>query len=314
MDLPFRLMSESEFDVVGFGTNAVDHLVRVPRFPEYNSKIELTEHTVGAGGEVASTMVGLARLGMRTAYVGRFGDDDAGRLGRGSLVDESVETRWTEVIKGATTQIAFILIDEQSGERTVIWKRDSKLSYTAAEAPIEAAVRGRILHLTPHDTAACIRMAKAAKDAGVIVSADVDNVFDGLEGLLPLVDICIMSADLPGRFLGIADHREGLRAVSSRFGCEIAGLTLGEEGSLLLYDGEFIESSGYAVPGGCVDTTGAGDAFRAGFLFGVLNGLSVEQCAESANAVAALKCRGMGARSTLPTVKELELLQKKYGL
>lgn len=314
MDLPFHLMAENEFDVVGFGTNAVDHLVRVPRFPEFNSKIELTDHTVEAGGEVASTMVGLARLGVRTAYVGKFGDDDAGRIGLRSLVDESVETRWTEIVAGATTQVAFILIDELSGERTVIWKRDSKLGYTAVAAPIDAAICGRILHLTPHDTVACIRMAAAAKAAGVVVSADVDNVFEGLEDLLPFVDICIMSADLPGRFLGIADHREGLRAIDARFGCAITGLTLGEEGSLLLCGGEFIETSGYKIPDGCVDTTGAGDAFRAGFLYGVLRGLSVEQCAESANAVAALKCRDLGARSALPDVDELAKLQKKSGL
>ena len=117
MQFPFQPPTGREFDVLGFGTNAVDYLIEVPEYPAFNSKVELKRYTQAAGGEVASTMVGLRRLGMNTAYVGRFGGDAAGEFGLGSLNEEGVNTEHAEQIAGADTQIAFIVIDARNGER-----------------------------------------------------------------------------------------------------------------------------------------------------------------------------------------------------
>src|SRR2546421_8083769 len=106
MEFPFTLRQDADLDVLGFGTNAVDHLIRVPVFPGFNSKVELTSHTMMAGGEVASTMVGLRRLGLRSAYAGRFGDDEAGRLGLMSLTEEGGDTTYAGIARGAETQVA----------------------------------------------------------------------------------------------------------------------------------------------------------------------------------------------------------------
>ncbi len=308
MQFPFSLRERAEFDAVGFGTNAVDYLIRVPVYPEFNSKVELGDYTIAAGGEIASSMSGLARLGMRCAYAGRFGDDEAGEIGLRSLKDEGVDIAYAEVVSNARTQVAFIIVDEKTGERTVIWKRDELLRYTPDEAPADLAALGRVLHITPHDGEAAISMAATAKEAGAVVSADVDNLFDGLDELLRLVDVAVMSAELPSRLVGIDDPREALREISRKYGCGITGVTLGRQGSLIYSQNEFVESSGFEVPGGCVDTTGAGDAFRAGFLYGMLSGFSVEKSAACGNAVASLKCRGIGARQTLPSRAELEAL------
>lgn len=305
MRFPFDPPEHRRFDVVGFGTNAVDFLIQVPVYPEFDSKIELTEYTQSAGGEIATTLVGLRRLGMSAAYAGRFGDDEAGRYGLQSLIDEGVEVGFAEQVPDARTQIAFIIIDERNGERTIIWKRDRKLAYTPAEVSEELARAGRVLHFTPHDTAACIKLARAARAAGTIVSIDIDNAFDGVEELLPLVDIFISSAGFAGSFTGLADEREALREIHRRYGCGVAGMTLGEKGSLVYCGGEFVETRGFAVPGVCRDTTGAGDSFRAGFLYGFLCGETVQQSARLANAVAALKCRSIGARTALPDGAEL---------
>jgi sugar/nucleoside kinase (ribokinase family) len=151
-------------------------------------------------------------------------------------------------------------------------------------------------------------MTKRAKAEGVVVSSDIDNVFDGIEKLLPLADMLIMSSEFPVKLLGIVDKRMALTEIRSRYGCGIVGVTLGEAGSLLLCGDKFIETPGYSVPGGCKDTTGAGDAFRVGLIYGLLNGESVEDAARSANAVAALKCRAVGARTALPNPHELAAL------
>ena len=306
MAFPLKLNENREFDVVGFGTNAVDFLIRVPRYPDFDSKVELSDYTQAAGGEVATTMVGLQRLGAKTAYVGRFGAEPTGDFGLRSLTIEGVDVGFAEKIEGAVTQIAFIIIDERNGERTVIWKRDQALKYSANEAPLETALIGKILHFTPHDTEACIRLASAAREHGTIVSIDIDNEFAGIDELLPLVDILICSEKFPAKLTGDETLRGGLIKLREKYRCAVVGMTLGENGSLVLCEGEFIESRGFEVPGGCKDTTGAGDAFRAGFLFGLLNGRTIEESAEAANAVAALKCREVGARTSLPTIEELE--------
>ena len=305
MKFPLKFPANKEFDVVGFGTNAVDYLIIVPEYPQFDSKIALTDYVQAAGGEAATTMVGLRRLGLKTAYAGRFGADKEGDFGLKTLVDEKVDVRFSEQVEGARTQVAFIIIDERNGERTVIWKRDEKLAFSEKDAPLEAASLCRILHFTPHDTKACLEMAKTAKANDAVVSIDIDNVFDGVDELLKQVDVLISSAEFPEKLVGIKNKKKSLQKIKSRYGCAVVGMTLGKSGSLLLCEDKFIETKGFVVPNGCKDTTGAGDSFRVGLLYGLLKGKSLEESARMANAVAALKCRAVGARTSLPNSAEL---------
>jgi sugar/nucleoside kinase (ribokinase family) len=110
---------------------------------------------------------------------------------------------------------------------------------------------------------------------------------------------------------GIEDKREALRTLRDTYGAAVVGITLGENGSLMLCGDSFIETPGFAVPGGCKDTTGAGDSFRAGLLYGLVRGESIEESARMANAVAALKCRAIGARTSLPYLSEFETVLGK---
>jgi len=314
MNFPFTLPGQRQFDAVGFGLNAVDHLIVVPEYPAFDTKTRLLEHRQAAGGQTASAMVALQRLGLKTAYAGRFGSDPEGQFGFAALKAENVDIEFAEVIEGARNQIAFIMVDARNGERTIVWDRDERLSYTADEAPLGLAARGRVLHLDAHDPPACARMAHGARTEGTIVSADIDNIYDGLPELLPLIDILITSRTFPHRLTGIADERESLVELKARYGCHIVGLTKGVEGATIYCQGEFIESPSFEVPGGCRDTTGSGDAFHAGFLYGVLSGDDVEESLKLGNAVAALKCRQLGARSALPGTKELNEFLKSGAI
>jgi sugar/nucleoside kinase (ribokinase family) len=301
--LPSR--NDREFDCVGFGLNAVDHLILVPQYPDFDTKTRFQEYEKSAGGQTASAMVALQRLGMNTAYAGRFGSDEDGRFGLLSLEYEGVNLDYVETIEGADNQIAFIIIDGRSGERTIIWDRDERLSYRTDEAPIEIASRGRVLHLDAHDPPACAAMARAARAAGTVVTADIDNIYEGLPELLPLIDVLITSSEFPQRLTGSGDLHSSLLEIQSRYGCAIVGATLGARGAIVYSDGHFIESPAFEVPGGCQDTTGAGDAFHAGFIYGMLQDQDLETCMKLGNAVAALKCRSLGGRAALPTLNEL---------
>jgi sugar/nucleoside kinase (ribokinase family) len=306
MKFPIELPDNKEFDAVGFGLNAVDHLIVVPEYPAFDTKVRLLEHKQSAGGQTATAMVSLRRLGLKTAYAGRFGSDSEGQFGLKSLVDEGVNCDFAEVIENARNQIAFITIDARSGERTIVWNRDDRLAYKPEDAPLRFGSLGRVLHLDAHDPLACVGVAKAAKESGTIVSADIDNVYEGLPELLPLIDILIGSKEFPHRVTGITDERAALIELHERFGCAVAGMTIGAVGAVVYCEGEFIESRGYPAPGGCRDTTGAGDAFHAGFLFGLLTGADIETSLKFGNAVAAMKCSALGARTALPTRTQLQ--------
>jgi len=306
MHFPLRLPANKPFDAVGFGLNAVDHLIVVPEYPAFDTKMRLLQHKQSAGGQTASAMVALRRLGLKTAYAGRFGSDPEGLFGFQTLKDDDVNVEFAEVVEGAQNQIAFITIDARSGERTIVWDRDDRLAYKREEAPVEFGPLGRVLHLDAHDPPACVRVAQAARMTGTIVSADIDNVYDGLPELLPLIDIMIGSKEFAARVTGIADPRQALVELKNRYGCALVGMTIGAAGAVVYHEGTFIESPGFAAPGGCRDTTGAGDAFHSGFLYGFLTGEDLETSLKLGNAVAAIKCSALGARTALPTRSELE--------
>jgi sugar/nucleoside kinase (ribokinase family) len=252
-------------------------------------------------------MAGLRRLGLRTAYAGRFGSDDAGRFGFEALRSEGVDCSSAEVIDGARNQIAFILIDARTGERTIIWDRDERLAYRIDEAPRDFARRGRVLHMDAHDPRACAVVAREARGAGTIVSLDVDNIYDGIEELLPHVDLLVSSKEFPKRLTGLSEERAALVEMKSRLRPDsVAGMTLGERGAVVYHEGAFIESPAMPVPGGCRDTTGAGDAFHVGLIYGLLQGEDLEASLALGCAVASLKCRALGARTALPSARELE--------
>jgi sugar/nucleoside kinase (ribokinase family) len=305
MHFPLTPPANKPFDAAGFGLNAVDHLIVVPEYPAFDTKIRLVEHTLSAGGQAATAMVALRRLGLKTAYAGRFGSDPEGMFGLQTLKDDDVNVDFAEVVEGARNQIAFITIDARSGERTIVWDRDDRLAFKPDEAPVDFGPLGRVLHLDAHDPPACVRVAKAAREAGTIVSADIDNVYPGLPELLPLIDILIGSKEFPRRVTGIADERAALVELKTRYGCAVVGMTIGAEGAVVYCDGTFIESPGFEAPGCCRDTTGAGDAFHGGFLYGFLTGEDIESSLQLGNAVAAIKCSALGARTALPTRSEL---------
>ena len=305
MQFPFSLAQNKRFDAVGFGLNAVDQLIVVPEYPAFDAKMRLLDHKQSAGGQTATSMVALQRLGLATAYAGRFGSDTAGQFGYAQLEKEGVNLEFAEVVQGARNQKAFIIIDARNGERTIIWDRDERLGYKPEEAPVALASQGKVLHMDAHDPPACVRLAMAAKETGTVVSADVDNIYEQLVELLPLIDILITAREFPHRLTGIGDERTSLVEMKARYGCALVGMTMGQRGAMVYCDGQFLESAAYEVPGGCRDTTGAGDAFHGGFLYGLLSGVDVETSLKLANATAALKCRDFGARTSLPTLSEL---------
>jgi len=298
------MTKSSKVDLVGVGLNATDTLIPLPHFPASGSKVEFRSSDVLPGGPVASAVVACQHWGMRTRYVGKVGDDGAAEIHRAEFARTGVEAHLITA-PGCSSQQAFILVDD-SGERTVLWKHDDRLTLRPEELEREWIVDARALHVDGHDIAAATAAARWARAAGVPVVADVDNLYPGFEALFENLDYLIVSRDIPSRFIDEHDLRKSLPALQSRYGCRLSAATLGHDG-VLAWDGtQFHYASAYRVE--VVDTTGAGDIFHAGFIYGLLQGWPLQRQLDFACAAAALNCTAVGARGGIESVETIEKL------
>jgi sulfofructose kinase len=289
-------------DVVGVGLNATDTLIPMENFPERGSKIEIRSANAMLGGQTASAIVACQQWGLRTRYVGKLGEDSAAELHRAEFARYGVEAHLF-IATGCSSQQAFILLDA-AGERTVLWKRDSRLTLLPQEIERDWITQARLLHVDGHDTAVATQAAQWAREAGVPVVADLDELYPEFEGLLPNIDFLITSRDIPPRLTGSNDLQKSLIEVARRYGSRLAAATLGQEGVLAWNGKKFHYAPAYQVK--AVDTTGAGDTFHAGFIYGFLQGWPLQGQLEFACAAAALNCTAVGARGGIRSVEEVE--------
>ena len=293
-----------KLDVVGVGLNATDTFIPVAHYPARGSKVEFRSAQVLLGGQVATAMIACQHWGLRTRYVGKVGDDHAAQLHRAEFDRGGIEAHLFTA-PGCPSQQAFILVDD-SGERTVLWKRDDRLTLRPEELQQDWIVNARALHVDGHDTAAATAAAAWARAANIPVIADVDELYPGVEILLKTVDYLITSRDIPGRLMQEPDLKKSLPALRKRFGSRLTAATLGEEG-VLAWDGtQFQYAPAFRIEP--VDTTGAGDIFHAGFIYGLLQGWPLPRQLDFACAAAALNCTALGARAGIHSVAAIEHL------
>lgn len=296
------------FDVVGFGLSSVDHLCVVRRHPRLDSKQQLLIYDVQPGGQVPTALVALQRWGLRTAYIGSFGDDPGGVMARTALASEGIDLAATVARTNTRQQVSVILIDEISGERSVLWERVDDLILQPDEVAQACVAAGRVLLLDAVDMPTAIAAARHAKDAGVLTVLDTDNPTPGIDDLLQHTDVLIVGAEFPARLTGISDLRGALRAASQR-GPWFVGVTLGPGGALAHVRGKFHYVPAFRVP--VVDSTGAGDIFHAGAIYGLLQGWPAHETLRFAAAAAALKCEKLGGRPGIPTLERAMALAER---
>jgi len=295
-------------DVVGVGLNATDTLIVIPHFPAFDSKIEFESEQVLLGGQVATAMEACRRWGLRARYVGSVGDDAAAKMQRNALRRAGVEAHWISVAH-CQSQVAFILVDQESGERTILWKRDPRLALRPEQIRREWITHARALHVDGHDTEAAAFAARCAREVRIPVTADLDNLYPGVEALLENVDYLLASRGFLERLLGEPELLRALPALARRYRCRVVGATLGR-GGVLAWDGrQFHYSPAYRVH--TVDTTGAGDVFHAGFLYALLKGWPLDRCLDFSCAAAALGCAALGARGGIRPVAEIERFMRQ---
>jgi sugar/nucleoside kinase (ribokinase family) len=301
MRFNFSFPNDKPFGVVGMGLNSVDFLCVVPEFPTLNSKMEMLQYTKQGGGQVATAMVALSRWGIKTKYIGKVGEDELGTFSLNSIRQEKVDVSSVMIEPDATNQFAMIIVDGSSGERTILWNRDKRLIYRIGELRKEEVCSGKILHLDGHDIHAALQCARWAKEEGIPIVVDLDKVEPLTPELIKEIDFIITSSRFPMLYTGILDQKEALLELQKHIPGFLCA-TLGHGGSVAIVNGELLRVKGFKVD--AVDTTGAGDVFHGGFIYGLLQNWEVTEILRFANAVAALKCRDLGGRKGIPTLEE----------
>ena len=295
------------WDVVGVGANSVDYVHLLPGYPQpfgTFAKMKIERQEILCGGQMATAMCACARLGLRARYAGVTGTDENGRRVRLELSRRGIDLT-DLIIRDAQNQFAVILVDQTNGDRIVLWDRDERLMMRERDIPIDAIGSARVLHVDDVDQAAAIRAATVARERSVPTTSDIDRVTERTSELIDAVSIPIFAEHVPTRVTGINDQEQALRALQQRHH-RLLCVTLGERGAMALDQDGIHYAPAFHVD--AVDTTGAGDVFRAGVIYALIRGWSTEDMLRFANAAAAVSCTRLGALGSIPSLEEVEAL------
>jgi len=297
------------FDVIGIGYSATDYLGIVPAYPELDTKMEMSPFIKQGGGPAATAMVTVARLGGRASYVGKVGDDDFGRFMLDQLALEQVDTSQVAIARGAESQFAFIVVDGETGKRTIYWTRSGVPSLTVDEISREHVLSGKVLHVDGHDIEAAIEAAGWANEAGIPVVYDAGTPRPKTDRLVERTDYLAATRAFARGLTGEDDPERGARALLTGRR-KLSAVTLGDEGCIYVTSEGTAYQPAFKVD--TVDTTGAGDVFHGAISFGVWKGWPIPRLVEFACAVAAMKCTALGGRTAIPTLPQtLDFLRER---
>jgi len=285
--------------IFGLGQASLDLITTVNGFPLEDEKKEVISFTRQGGGPVATALVALQRLGMKTAFAGVVSDDYAGKRIQEGLMAEGVDTGGLMVREGGASQRAFIIVNSENGSRTILWQRPTVAELAAAEVRGEWLKGADFLLLDGLMEGASLKMADLAGAVGVPVVCDAGSPRPGVLRLLPKVDYIVGSEGFSAYFS--PDPEEALRKIAA-FGPKAVTVTLGARGSVSWHEGQVFATPAFQVK--AVDTTGAGDVFHGGYIFGLKKGWPLEEVVRFASAFAALKCLAPGGRGGIPTLDE----------
>lgn len=279
--------------IVGLGANVLDTLISCDKFPKEDTKMRAEKIMLIGGGPIGNALVVTSKLGLKTEMLGAFSDDTAGKRILSELERYGVDTSATVTVPGTSSFVSYIILSAEDGTRTCVFDRG-----TVPDNPefisFDAIDGAAILHLDGNYIKCAVAAAKYAKAGGVKVSLDAGGLYDGIEELLPLVDILIPSAEFAMGITGKDNPRDALIALFEKYSPEILVVTDGANG-------------GYYYENGCarhydtpkikaVDTNGAGDTFHGAFIAAYAEGMNIAECCRFAGAVAAYKCLHVGAR------------------
>ena len=291
-------------DIIGIGVCTVDHIMTVPAMPGDNVNMRAGQYARQPGGLASCALAAAAKLGAQCQIIAQLGDDDDGQYIRARLHSEGIDTSLLLTRPGSQSQVSLILVNDSSGERSIVTRLPTGDSIAAGEIQRADIISARALFVDNINDAT-LQAASWARQAGMRVVLDPARPYTEIKPLLRLVDVPIVPEAWARAWLPDAPPAAVCQRLCAQ-GASIAAVTLGERGAVVGWDGQTRHFPAYAVD--VVDTTGAGDAYHGAFLYALLQGWDVPRMARFAAAVGALNCRALGGRSALPTLDEAQAL------
>ncbi len=278
--------------IVGLGACVYDTLIKCPTYPDEDSKLKADDVFVSGGGPVGNALVVASKLGAQAEVIGLFGSDGAAEYLLKDFDRLGVKRDKAVKVSGARSFTSYIVLSKVAGTRTCVFDRGTVPDDPSLVdfSPVNSA---DILHLDGNYLSCAIEAAKKAKKLGVKVSLDAGGVYEGIEKLLPYVDILIPSAYFAETITGKKSITQAMEVLYEKYRPLVLAVTDGDKGGYY-YDGKVGKYDGVKV--NVVDTNGAGDTFHGAFLTAYLAGKTVEECCVYASEVAAHKCSKAGVR------------------
>ena len=295
--------------VTGLGQCSLDYLSLVDLYPPGNTKQEVLEWHEQGGGPVATALVALSRLGISCCFHGITGDDEAGTKIRQSLIDEGIDIKGLLQRKDSFSQLAFIAVEKDTARRTIFWRRASGKALQPEELAEDFLCGSDLLLIDGLMMDVSFAALKKAREMKIPVLLDAGSARPGMYDLARRCDY-IVASEVFAEGLGWKLDPQALLKEAEILGSRALTITQGEGGSITAVDGRIISMPAFTVD--AVDTTGAGDVFHGGYIFGLLHGWDLERIVRFASAAAAIECRHMGGRTGAPGLDEvIQFLQRQ---
>jgi len=299
--------------VVGIGQCSLDYLALVNKYPQADIKKEVIEWHEQGGGPVATALVSLSRLGVQCRFYGVTGDDDAGEKIRESLKKEGINVRNLIRREQSRSQLAFIVIDKQTAQRTIFWTRPSGRPLREKELGAAFLKGSNFLLLDGLMKDVSIHAAEKAKALTIPIMLDAGRARPGMLRIARLSDYVVASEEF-AKDLGWNLNKKALQKEKERLGLKILTVTMGKRGSITISERLAFHTPAFKVR--AVDTTGAGDVFHGGYIYSLLHGWDIRNAVRFASALAAMKCMKIGGRSGIPNLREVMkfLNMRRYSI
>lgn len=295
-------MQTSHFHVFGIGQCSLDYIGAVDQYPLPDTKCEFDNLNIVGGGPVATALVALSRWGLNCAFAGITGDDDFSNMIRYSLDIEGIDLSGLLVRIGTLSQFAFITAERKSGARTIFWQRPTGTALLPEEIDMHILKRCRVLHtdgLFPDASlAACIE----AKRSGIPVVVDAGTWREGMSEIARFSDYFIASERCGIALTGSDEPLDACKRILE-FGPRLAAVTIGSRGYVAAHKGKLIRKPAYPVE--AIDTTGCGDIFHAGFIYGLLQQWTIEKGLDLGAWAASRVSLEFGGRAGIPSLMEI---------
>ena len=280
--------------VVGLGACVYDTLINCNTYPIEDTKQKAESVFISGGGPVGNALVVMSKLNVRTEIIGGFGSDNAGKYLLDDFKKYGVVTDNVTIINGASSFTSYIVLSSDTATRTCVFDRGS-VPDDSANLQLSAIDDASVLHLDGNYLECAIVSAKYAKAKGVKVSLDAGGLYQGIERLLPYVDILIPSSEFALGLTGAKTIETAMRILNEKYAPEILVVTDGSNGGYYLQDDSILHYESVKVK--AVDTNGAGDTFHGAFLTAYCRGYDLKACCDFASKISAIKCTQKGVRT-----------------